>query len=158
MFSCPAVWRRDVECQFTRDWSITFILILLPITQWYMFWSIVQPSISGMDPPFGDAFQNYTFADQALISTDLLANSSDPDFSSLGLWTPAASSKKAFLPEEKSFWVNTTVMVNFYCCTIECSDWLHHGNLTALDLRFPSRWLLRCCCLVARVYGIPCGC
>ncbi|XP_036443347.1 CREB3 regulatory factor [Colossoma macropomum] len=39
-----------------------------------------QPSISGMDPPFGDAFQNYTFADQALISTDLLATSSDPDF------------------------------------------------------------------------------
>ncbi|XP_072517608.1 CREB3 regulatory factor [Salminus brasiliensis] len=39
-----------------------------------------QPSISGMDPPFGDAFQNYTFADQALTSTDLLANSSDPDF------------------------------------------------------------------------------
>ncbi|KAL2094611.1 hypothetical protein ACEWY4_009330 [Coilia grayii] len=33
-----------------------------------------------MDPPFGDAFQNYTFADQALTSTDLLANSSDPDF------------------------------------------------------------------------------
>lgn len=39
-----------------------------------------QPSVSGMDPPFGDAFQNYTFADQALTSTDLLANSSDPDF------------------------------------------------------------------------------
>ncbi|KAL4659767.1 CREB3 regulatory factor-like [Arapaima gigas] len=39
-----------------------------------------QPSISGMDPPFGDAFQNYTFADQVLTSTDLLASSSDPDF------------------------------------------------------------------------------
>ncbi|XP_030649371.1 CREB3 regulatory factor [Chanos chanos] len=39
-----------------------------------------QPSISGMDPPSGDAFQNYTFADQALTSTDLLANNSDPDF------------------------------------------------------------------------------
>lgn len=39
-----------------------------------------QPSISGMDPPFGDAFQNCSFADQALTSTDLLANSSDPDF------------------------------------------------------------------------------
>ncbi|KAM9450876.1 CREB3 regulatory factor isoform 1-T1 [Clarias gariepinus] len=39
-----------------------------------------QPSVSGMDPPFGDAFQNYTFADQALTSTDLLANSSEPDF------------------------------------------------------------------------------
>ncbi|MBN3302523.1 CRERF factor, partial [Amia calva] len=38
------------------------------------------PSISGMDPPFGDAFQNYSFADQALTSTDLLASSSDPDF------------------------------------------------------------------------------
>ncbi|MBN3317610.1 CRERF factor, partial [Atractosteus spatula] len=38
------------------------------------------PSISGMDPPFGDAFQNHTFADQALTSTDLLASSSDPDF------------------------------------------------------------------------------
>ncbi|KPP65022.1 CREB3 regulatory factor-like, partial [Scleropages formosus] len=38
------------------------------------------PSISGMDPPFGDAFENYTFADQALTSTDLLANSTDPDF------------------------------------------------------------------------------
>ncbi|KAL4631255.1 CREB3 regulatory factor-like [Arapaima gigas] len=38
------------------------------------------PSISGMDPPFGDAFENYTFADQALTSTDLLANSADPDF------------------------------------------------------------------------------
>lgn len=41
---------------------------------------VMQPSVSGMDPPFGDAFQNYTFADQALTSTDLLANSSDPDF------------------------------------------------------------------------------
>ncbi|KAI2651043.1 CREB3 regulatory factor [Labeo rohita] len=39
-----------------------------------------QPSISGMDPPFGDAFQNCSFTDQALTSTDLLANSSDPDF------------------------------------------------------------------------------
>ncbi|XP_052444640.1 CREB3 regulatory factor isoform X1 [Carassius gibelio] len=39
-----------------------------------------QPSISGMDPPFGDAYQNCSFTDQALTSTDLLANSSDPDF------------------------------------------------------------------------------
>uniref|UniRef100_A0A3Q3R8R7 BZIP domain-containing protein n=1 Tax=Monopterus albus TaxID=43700 RepID=A0A3Q3R8R7_MONAL len=39
-----------------------------------------QPSVSGMEPPFGDAFQNYSFADQALTSTDLLATSSDPDF------------------------------------------------------------------------------
>ncbi|XP_051533414.1 CREB3 regulatory factor-like [Myxocyprinus asiaticus] len=39
-----------------------------------------QPSISAMDPPFGDAFQNCSFADQALTSTDMLANSSDPDF------------------------------------------------------------------------------
>ncbi|XP_051955582.1 CREB3 regulatory factor-like [Xyrauchen texanus] len=39
-----------------------------------------QPSISGMDPLFGDAFQNCTFADQALTSTDQLANSFDPDF------------------------------------------------------------------------------
>uniref|UniRef100_A0A8C1A514 CREB3 regulatory factor n=1 Tax=Cyprinus carpio carpio TaxID=630221 RepID=A0A8C1A514_CYPCA len=38
------------------------------------------PSISGMDPPFGDAFQNCSFTDQVLTSTDLLANSSDPDF------------------------------------------------------------------------------
>ncbi|KAM6911927.1 CREB3 regulatory factor isoform 2-T2 [Lycodopsis pacificus] len=33
-----------------------------------------------MDPPFADAFQNYSFADQALTSTELLATSSDPDF------------------------------------------------------------------------------
>ncbi|KAJ3589835.1 hypothetical protein NHX12_010676 [Muraenolepis orangiensis] len=33
-----------------------------------------------MEPPFGDAFQNYSFADQALTSTDLLSSSSDPDF------------------------------------------------------------------------------
>ncbi|CDQ73662.1 unnamed protein product [Oncorhynchus mykiss] len=39
-----------------------------------------QPSISGMDPPFGDFFQTYTFADQALTSTDLLASNTDPDF------------------------------------------------------------------------------
>ncbi|KAM9846832.1 CREB3 regulatory factor [Aulostomus maculatus] len=39
-----------------------------------------QPSVSGMEPPFGDDFQNYSFADQALTSTELLANSSDPDF------------------------------------------------------------------------------
>ncbi|XP_029546296.1 CREB3 regulatory factor isoform X2 [Salmo trutta] len=39
-----------------------------------------QPSISGMDLPFGDFFQNYTFADQALTSTDLLASNTDPDF------------------------------------------------------------------------------
>ncbi|KAJ8281510.1 hypothetical protein COCON_G00040290, partial [Conger conger] len=45
------------------------------------------PSISGMEPPFGDAFENYSFTeqaltstDQALTSTDLLASSSDPDF------------------------------------------------------------------------------
>uniref|UniRef100_A0A3P8TI36 CREB3 regulatory factor n=1 Tax=Amphiprion percula TaxID=161767 RepID=A0A3P8TI36_AMPPE len=42
--------------------------------------SVVQPSVSGMEPPFGDAFQNYSFADQALTSTELLATSSDPDF------------------------------------------------------------------------------
>uniref|UniRef100_A0A8C3FPD6 CREB3 regulatory factor n=1 Tax=Chrysemys picta bellii TaxID=8478 RepID=A0A8C3FPD6_CHRPI len=39
-----------------------------------------QPSVSGMDPPFGDAFQCHTFSEQTLTSTDLLANSSDPDF------------------------------------------------------------------------------
>ncbi|XP_026226157.1 CREB3 regulatory factor [Anabas testudineus] len=39
-----------------------------------------QPSVSGMEPPFGDAFQIYSFADQALTSTELLATSSDPDF------------------------------------------------------------------------------
>ncbi|XP_026185181.1 CREB3 regulatory factor [Mastacembelus armatus] len=39
-----------------------------------------QPSVSGMEPPFGDAFQNYSFADQVLTSTELLATSSDPDF------------------------------------------------------------------------------
>ncbi|KAF7206274.1 CREB3 regulatory factor [Nothobranchius furzeri] len=39
-----------------------------------------QPSVSGMEPPFGDAFQNYSFADQALTSTELLSTSSDPDF------------------------------------------------------------------------------
>lgn len=33
-----------------------------------------------MEPPFADAFQNYSFADQALTSTELLATSSDPDF------------------------------------------------------------------------------
>ncbi|CAL9685292.1 unnamed protein product [Knipowitschia caucasica] len=39
-----------------------------------------QPSVSGMETPFGDDFQNYSFVDQALTSTDLLATSSDPDF------------------------------------------------------------------------------
>uniref|UniRef100_V9KHZ0 BZIP domain-containing protein n=1 Tax=Callorhinchus milii TaxID=7868 RepID=V9KHZ0_CALMI len=39
-----------------------------------------QPNVSGMDPPFGDAFRNHTFTDQALTSTDLLGNNSDPDF------------------------------------------------------------------------------
>ncbi|XP_048883500.1 CREB3 regulatory factor-like isoform X3 [Brienomyrus brachyistius] len=39
-----------------------------------------QPSITGMDPPFGDAFESYTFADQALTSTDLLVSGSEPDF------------------------------------------------------------------------------
>ncbi|XP_037543840.1 CREB3 regulatory factor [Nematolebias whitei] len=39
-----------------------------------------QPSVSGMEPPFGDAFQNYSFADQALTSTELLSTNSDPDF------------------------------------------------------------------------------
>ena len=41
---------------------------------------MLKPSIIGMEPPFADAFQNYSFADQALTSTDLLATSSDPDF------------------------------------------------------------------------------
>uniref|UniRef100_A0A3Q3E2H6 Creb3 regulatory factor n=1 Tax=Labrus bergylta TaxID=56723 RepID=A0A3Q3E2H6_9LABR len=40
----------------------------------------MPPSVSGMEPPFADAFQNYSFADQALTSTELLATSSDPDF------------------------------------------------------------------------------
>uniref|UniRef100_A0A3Q2V7E4 Creb3 regulatory factor n=1 Tax=Haplochromis burtoni TaxID=8153 RepID=A0A3Q2V7E4_HAPBU len=40
----------------------------------------MPPSVSGMEPPFGDAFQNYSIADQALTSTELLATSSDPDF------------------------------------------------------------------------------
>ncbi|XP_062909622.1 CREB3 regulatory factor [Mobula hypostoma] len=39
-----------------------------------------QPNVSGMDPPFGDAFRSRTFSDQALTSTDLLGNNSDPDF------------------------------------------------------------------------------
>ncbi|XP_077361328.1 CREB3 regulatory factor [Festucalex cinctus] len=39
-----------------------------------------QPSVSGMEPPFGDDFQHFSFADQALTSTELLANTSDPDF------------------------------------------------------------------------------
>ncbi|XP_028906351.1 CREB3 regulatory factor [Ornithorhynchus anatinus] len=39
-----------------------------------------QPSVSGMDPPFGDAFRSHSFSEQTLMSTDLLANSSDPDF------------------------------------------------------------------------------
>nr|XP_056714122.1 CREB3 regulatory factor [Euleptes europaea] len=39
-----------------------------------------QPSVSGMDPPFGDAFRSHMFSEQTLMSTDLLASSSDPDF------------------------------------------------------------------------------
>ncbi|KAM4653121.1 CREB3 regulatory factor isoform 4-T4 [Amazona ochrocephala] len=39
-----------------------------------------QPSVSGMDPPFGDAFRSHVFSEQTLMSTDLLASSSDPDF------------------------------------------------------------------------------
>ncbi|XP_073507406.1 CREB3 regulatory factor [Phyllobates terribilis] len=39
-----------------------------------------QPSVSGMDPPFGDAFHSPAFAEQTLMSTELLATSSDPDF------------------------------------------------------------------------------
>ncbi|XP_053702694.1 CREB3 regulatory factor [Synchiropus splendidus] len=39
-----------------------------------------QPSVSWMEPPFGDDFQNFSFADQALTSTELLATSADPDF------------------------------------------------------------------------------
>ncbi|XP_063784134.1 CREB3 regulatory factor [Pseudophryne corroboree] len=39
-----------------------------------------QPSVSGMDPPFGEAFRSPAFAEQTLMSTDLLASSSDPDF------------------------------------------------------------------------------
>lgn len=42
--------------------------------------NLLQPSVSGMDPPFGDAFQSHMFSEQTLISTDLLANNSDPDF------------------------------------------------------------------------------
>lgn len=49
--------------------------------QFCLFVSVkFQPSVSGMEPPFGDAFQNYSFVDQALTSTELLATSSDPDF------------------------------------------------------------------------------
>ncbi|XP_030067448.1 CREB3 regulatory factor [Microcaecilia unicolor] len=39
-----------------------------------------QPCVSGMDPPFGDAFRSPSLSEQTLISTDLLAHSSDPDF------------------------------------------------------------------------------
>ncbi|XP_049632009.1 CREB3 regulatory factor isoform X1 [Suncus etruscus] len=42
--------------------------------------TLLQPSVSGMDPPFGDAFRSHSFSEQTLMSTDLLANSSDPDF------------------------------------------------------------------------------
>ncbi|KAI1234229.1 hypothetical protein IHE44_0003946, partial [Lamprotornis superbus] len=38
------------------------------------------PSVSGMDPPFGDAFRSHLFSEQTLMSTDVLASSSDPDF------------------------------------------------------------------------------
>ncbi|XP_040271624.1 CREB3 regulatory factor [Bufo bufo] len=39
-----------------------------------------QPSVSGMDPLFGEAFRSPAFAEQTLMSTELLASSSDPDF------------------------------------------------------------------------------
>ncbi|XP_051903000.1 CREB3 regulatory factor [Hippocampus zosterae] len=39
-----------------------------------------QPSVSGMEPPFGDDFQHFFSAEQALTSTELLANTCDPDF------------------------------------------------------------------------------
>ncbi|XP_072301888.1 CREB3 regulatory factor [Eucyclogobius newberryi] len=39
-----------------------------------------QPSVCAMEPPFADAFQNYSIVNQALTSTDLLATSSDLDF------------------------------------------------------------------------------
>ncbi|TSQ12734.1 CREB3 regulatory factor [Bagarius yarrelli] len=68
-------------------WNLTLLFVVLlsqhSETSDFVFKGgkcYVKPSVSGMDPPFGDAFQNYTFADQALTSTDLLANSSDPDF------------------------------------------------------------------------------
>ncbi|KAI3373804.1 hypothetical protein L3Q82_022388, partial [Scortum barcoo] len=54
--------------------------LCLAMPQCFVFSVVLQPSVSGMEPPFGDAFQNYSFADQALTSTDLLATSSDPDF------------------------------------------------------------------------------
>lgn len=46
----------------------------------YCICNIFQPSIGEMEPPFGDAFENHTFSDQVLTSTDLLSSSSDPDF------------------------------------------------------------------------------
>uniref|UniRef100_A0A8C5M9D9 CREB3 regulatory factor n=1 Tax=Leptobrachium leishanense TaxID=445787 RepID=A0A8C5M9D9_9ANUR len=36
-----------------------------------------QPSVSGMEPPFGEAFRSPAFTEQTLMSTDLLASSSD---------------------------------------------------------------------------------
>ncbi|KAF7663554.1 hypothetical protein LDENG_00207920 [Lucifuga dentata] len=53
---------------------------VLPLWSFKLCLAMPQPSVSGMETPFGDAFQNYTFADQALTSTELLATSSDPDF------------------------------------------------------------------------------
>lgn len=50
------------------------------LLQCLFIYVVLQPSIIGMEPPFADAFQNYSFADQALTSTDLLASNSDPDF------------------------------------------------------------------------------
>lgn len=75
LMSSKPIFRMPVLSQTSINLSQSELII-----QQYLFSFVMQPSVSGMDPPFGDAFQNYTFADQALTSTDLLANSSDPDF------------------------------------------------------------------------------
>lgn len=57
-----------------------FIRFVIGDDACFFFPVVLQPSVSGMEPPFGDDFQNYSFVDQALTSTELLATSSDPDF------------------------------------------------------------------------------
>ncbi|XP_061658488.1 CREB3 regulatory factor isoform X2 [Syngnathoides biaculeatus] len=64
----PHRWDRTPGPEVPHPWSAKLCL------------AMPQPSANGMEPPFGDDFQHFFFADQALTSTELLANTLDPDF------------------------------------------------------------------------------
>lgn len=119
---------------------------------------LLQPSVSGMEPPFGDAFQNYSFADQALTSTELLATNTDPDFmyelvsspththtethtcTKTGLGSPALSPSSFRISRSCSRWAASKWGSRFKGQQQHLSILLHHTHNTFLKKEVILLW------------------